>query len=145
MQRLAKVAVFASLLPILASPFVLFFSVFAFDDPTAGATAYIVFFAINSYSLVLAGWAYLSWRLARNGRSGASLLMSAVPLGVAVWGLAALFDESWQYELDTFTSEEAEIIKWAKSGRVGRLASALEADREINVVGTEGMNPLTAA
>ena len=60
------------MLPILAAPLVFYASIFIFDNPHNMTLAMLVFFAINSYSLVLAGCAALSIRLYR--RTGKAVL-----------------------------------------------------------------------
>ncbi len=60
------------MLPILAEPLVFYASIFIFDNPHNMPLAMLVFFAINSYSLVLAGCAALSIRLYR--RTGKAVL-----------------------------------------------------------------------
>lgn len=50
-----------ALLPVAAAPFVFFGSVFIFDHPSNVLLASLLFFGINSYSLVLLGSAWLSF------------------------------------------------------------------------------------
>lgn len=58
------------LLPILAAPLVLYMSVFVFDDPGANVFAQFgIFFAVNSYSLILLGICALSVYLYTRYRS----------------------------------------------------------------------------
>lgn len=53
------------LCPILAAPLVFYGSVFIFDNPSNMLLAYLLFFAVNAYSLVLIIVVVLGWYLYR--------------------------------------------------------------------------------
>lgn len=42
-----------SLVPVVAWPIIFFGSIFFFDDPSGGSTAYLLFFLVNLYPLVI--------------------------------------------------------------------------------------------
>ncbi len=62
-------------LPILACPFVFYFSLFIFDSPKSGGLEFLYFLLINSYSFVLIANALLSFHFYRKSKVIGTLIL----------------------------------------------------------------------
>lgn len=70
--------------PVALSPFILLFSIFILDNPDS--EKYLLFFALNSYAPVLAGSAWLSFKLYKKGYKTLSVILP-VMFSVVIYGI----------------------------------------------------------
>ena len=74
-----RVANLLGLLPIVFAPFVFYGSIFIFDNPSNEALARLVFYAVNSYSLVLIIMMLLSIKLYLKTHSQIKAMIPLIP------------------------------------------------------------------
>lgn len=129
---LLKVVCIVVLLPILAAPLVFYASIFIFDNPSDMTVAYLVFFAVNSYSFVLAGicltsvWLYSKYR--KTHYAVLPFLFMLVVIGAGYWysvhgpiDKAEVENNDYRLYRDTPCEELASAVYWQNTEKIDRI------------------------